>query len=157
MRVSVLDTGEVSAKAFEAHAIRSLTEVPLYRCCDRLHFNVTSHALPGALWIGGRRLSSLQLARVLTLRGDTYVPGRVYVMPEAGRGGSFIPDLGLHGNISCVRTASAADDPAYADLDPMIDPNPDGCGGEWTSSFPSAMTRLLRGDPLAIRAYRFSR
>ena len=157
MRVSVLDPGEASPEAFEAHVIRLFTEIPLYRCCDRLYFYVTCHASPGALWIGGQRLSSFELARMLTFPGDTYVPSRVYVMLEAGYGGSFIPDLSSHGNINRVWTASAADEPAYDDLDPVIDPNPEDSGGEWTSSFLAAMTRLLREDPLAIRAYEFGR
>lgn len=157
MRVSVLDPGEASPEALEAHVIRLFTEIPLYRCCDRLYFYITCHASPGALWVGGQRLSSLELARMLTFPGDTYVPSRVYVMLEAGYGGSFIPDLSLHGNINRVWTASAADGPAYADLDPTIDPNPEDFGGEWTSSFLATMTRLLREDPLAIRAYEFGR
>jgi len=43
----------------------------------------------------------------------------------------------------------------YADFDPAIDPNPEDSGGEWTSSYVATMVRLLREDPLAIRAYGF--
>ncbi len=157
MRVSVLDPEEVSPEAFEAHVIRLFTEIPLYRCCDRLYFYITCHASPGALWIGNQRLSSLELARMLTFPGDTYVPSRVYVVLEAGYGGSFIPDLRLHGNINRVWTASAVNEPAYADLDPAIDPNPEDSGGEWTSSFLATMALLLRDDPIAIQAYEFGR
>lgn len=157
MRVSVLESGEASPEALEAHVIRLFTEIPLYRCCDRLYFYIACHSSPGALWIGGRRLSSMELARMLTLPGDTYVPSRVYVMLEAGYGGSFIPALSPHSNINRVWTASAANEPAIADLDPQIDPNPEDSGGEWTSSFLAAMARLLQDNPLAIKAAEFSR
>ena len=157
MRVSVLDSGEASPEALEAHVIRLFTEIPLYMCCDRLYFYITCHSSPGALWIGGLRLSSTELTRMLTLPGNTYVPSRVYVMLEAGYGGSFLPALSPPSNINRVWTASAADEPAYADLDPLIDPNPEDSGGEWTSSFLATMTHVLDDNPLAIQAYEFSR
>ena len=157
MRVSVLEPGDASPEALEAFVVRLFTEIPLYNCCDRLYFYITCHASPGALWIGGRRLSSVELARMLTLPGDTYVPSRVYVLLEAGYGGSFIPDLSPHSNINRVWTASAADRPAYGDLDPSFDPNPQDAGGEWTSSFLAALDRLLKEDPLVIGAYEFGR
>ncbi len=157
MHVSVLDPGDASPEALEAFVVRLFTEIPLYDCCDRLYFYIACHASPGALWIGGQRLSSVELARMLTFPGDTYVPSRVYVMLEAGYGGSFIPDLSPHSNINRVWTASAADRPAYADWDPTIDPNPEDAGGEWTSSFLAALDRLLEEDPLAIGAYEFGR
>ncbi len=157
MRVSVLEPGDASPEALEAHVIRLFTEIPLYHCCDRLYFYIACHATPGALWIGGQRLSSLELARMLTTPGDTYVPSRVYVLLEAGYGGSFLPDLSPHSNINRVWTASAAAEPAYADLDPLLDPNPEDAGGEWTSSFLGAMDRLLSDDPIAVRATEFGR
>jgi hypothetical protein len=157
MRVSILDAGAASPEALEAHVIRLFTEIPLYMCCDRLYFYITCHSSPGALWIGGLRLSSTELARMLTLPGDTYVPSRVYVMLEAGYGGSFIPALSPHSNINRVWTASAANEPAIADLDPQTDPNLEDAGGEWTSSFLATMAQLLRDDPLAIQATEFSR
>jgi hypothetical protein len=157
MRVSVLEPGAASPEALEAHVIRLFTEIPLYRCCDRLYFYITCHASPGALWIGGQRLSSVELARMLTFPGDTYVPSRVYVILETGYGGSFIPDLSPHGNINRVWTASGADQSAYGDLDLPIDPNPEDCGGEWTSSFLATLARLVREDPLAIQAVEFGR
>ena len=58
---------------------------------------------------------------------------------------------------SIVWTASMADEPASADLDPMIEPNVEDCGGERTSSFLATPNRLLRDDPLAIRAHEFGR
>jgi hypothetical protein len=157
MRVSTLEPEEVSPEALEAFVVRLFTEIPLYDCCDRLYFYFTCHASPGALWIGGQRLSSVELARMLTFPGDTYVPSRVYVMLEAGYGGSFIPDLSPHGNINRVWTASAADRPAYDDLDPAIDPNPEDSGGEWTSSFLAALDALLQGDAVAMQAAEFGR
>jgi len=157
MRTSILNPGVASPEALENHVIRLFTEIPLYNCCDRIYFYITCHASSGALWIGGERLSSSELARMLTLPGNTYVPSRVYVMLEAGYGGSFISELSAHSNINRVWTSSADDEPAYGDLDPTGDPNPEDVGGEWTSSFLAAMTRLLRDDPLAIQAYEFSR
>jgi len=157
MRVSLLEPGEASPEAFEGHLIRLFTEIPLYDCCDRIYFYITCHASSGALWVGGQRLTSDELARMLTLPGDTYVPSRVYVMLEAGYGGSFIPALSPHSNINRVWTASAADQPAYGDLDPAADPNPEDAGGEWTSSFLAALEQLLREDPVAIGAYEFGR
>lgn len=157
MRVSVLEPGDASPEALEAHVVRLFTEIPLYNCCDRLYFYVACHASPGALWIGGHRLSSAEFARMLTFPGDTYVPSRVYVLLEAGYGGSFLPDLTSHSNINRVWTASAAQEPAYIDLDPSIDPNPEDAGGEWTSSFLAAMDGLLEEDPVAIQAAAFGR
>ena len=94
---------------------------------------------------------------MLTLPGNTYVPSRVYVLLEAGYGGSFIPALSPHGNINRVWTASSADEPAYGDFDRPLEPNPDDVGGEWTSSLLAALDQLLRVDDLAIRAWEFSR
>ena len=157
MRVSALGPGDASPESLEAFVVRLFTETPLYHCCDRLYFYIAAHASPGALWIGGERLSSGELARMLTTPGDTYVPSRVYVVLEAGYGGSFLPDLSSHSNINRVWTAAAADEPAYGDLDPDGDPNPQDVGGEWTSSFVAAAHRLLADDPISIRAVEYGR
>jgi len=157
MRVSILRPGDASPEALEAFVVRLFTEIPLYHCCDRLYFYIAAHASPGALWIGGQRLPSAELARILTTPGDTYVPSRVYVLLEAGYGGSFLPDLTAHSNINRVWTASAAGEPAYGDLDPDGDPNPEDAGGEWTSSLLAAMERLLAEDAVAARATEYGR
>jgi len=157
MRVSLLGPADASPAALEVFVVRLFTEIPLYHCCDRLYFYIAAHASPGALWIGGQRLSSSELARILTTPGDTYVPSRVYVLLEAGFGGSFLPDLTAHSNINRVWTASAVDESASGDLDPAIDPNPNDVGGEWTSSFLAALDRALVEDPVAIRAAEFGR
>ena len=157
MRVTVLDPGEANPNAIEHFFAHLFTDLPLYTCCDRLYIYLTCHASPGALWIGGERLSSGELARMLTLPGDTYVPSRVYVLLECGYAASFIPDLSCHSNIYRVWAASAADEPAYSDIDPVDDPNPEDCGGEWTSSFLATLERLISGDPLAVQAAEFGR
>ena len=152
MRVSTLEPGSASPDAIERFVVRLFTELPLYTCCDRLYFYLSAHSSPGSLWIGGERLSSAELARMLTLPGDTYVPSRVYVLLESGYGASFIPELSRHSNIYRVWAASADDEPAFSDLDPATDPNPADTGGEWTSSFVATLDRLLETDPLAIAA-----
>ncbi len=157
MRVSVLEPGEASPEALEAFVVRLFTEIPLYHCCDRLYVYITCHSSPGSLWIGGERLSSTELARMLTTPGETYVPSRVYVLLEAGYGGSFLPDLSAHSNINRVWTAAAADEPSYGDTDPDSDPNPNDVGGEWTSSFLAMTDRLLADDPITTRAVEYGR
>jgi len=157
MRTSVLDVGQASPETLENHVIRLFTEIPLYSCCDRLYFYIVGHASPGALWVGGQRLSASELARILTQPGDTYVPSRVYVFLEAGYSGEFIAELSEHSNINRVWTASDAHGPAFGDLDPPNDPNPEDAGGEWTSSFLAILAQLLEEDPLAIQAYEYGR
>ena len=157
MRVSILGPGEASPESLEAFVVRLFTEIPLYKCCDRLYFYFIAHATPGSLWIGGQRLRADELARVLFLPGDVYVPSRVYVFLETGYGGSFLPALASTGNIIRVWSASGADEPASRDQDGVVDPNPDDVGGEWTSSFLATLERLLQENDLAIRAAEFGR
>ena len=157
MRVSTLGPGESGPAALEAFVIRLFTEIPLYKCCDRLYFYFIAHATPGSLWIGGERLRAEELARILFMPGELYVPSRVYVFLESGFGGSFLPALAPTGNIFRVWTASAANEPASRDVDGPLDPNPGDAGGEWTSSFLAALGSLLQDDVLAIQATAFGR
>jgi len=157
MRTSVLDVGAASPAALENHVIRLFTEIPLYHCCDRLYFYITCHASPGALWVGGQRLSAPELARMLTLPGDTYVPSRVYVFLEAGYSGDFIAELSQHSNINRVWTASGFNEPSFDDLDAGVDPDSEDIGGEWTSSLLATLEQLLGEDPIAMKAYEYGR
>ena len=154
MKVSSLGPGEASPQAVETFIAKLFTERPLYTCCERLYVYFTGHASPGALWIGGKRLSASKLARVLSTPDSTYVPSRVYVFIDSGYGGGFIPELAAHSQIMRVRAASAADEIAYNDLDPADDPDPDDAGGEWTSSLVETLDELLSSDgsrdPLAV-------
>ena len=157
MRVSTLGPAEAGPEALEAFVVRLFTEIPLYKCCDRLYFYFMAHATPGSLWIGGERLRAEDLARILSMPGDIYVPSRVYVFLESGYGGSFLPVLAPTGNIFRVWAASATDEPASRDVDGHLDPNPEDAGGEWTSSFLSVLESLLQHDALAIQATAFGR
>ena len=154
MKLSALLPGEASPQTLETFIVKLFTELQLYTCCERLYFYFTCHASPGALWIGGQRLSNSELARMLSNPGDTYVPSRVYVYIDSGYGGSFIPELTAHSNIMRVWTASGSGEIAYNDLDPTNDPNPNDVGGEWTSSFVEMLDELLFSDesqdPLAV-------
>gem|GEM_PF-1303206 len=146
MKLSTLLPGEASPEAVETFIVKLFTELRLYTCCERLYFYFTCHASPGALWIGGQRLSSSELARMLSNPGNTYVPSRVYVYIDSGYGGSFIPELTVHSNIMRVWTASGTNEIAYNDLDPANDPNPLDTGGEWTSSLVETLDELLFSD-----------
>ena len=157
MRTSILGPGQASPESLEAFVIRLFTEIPLYKCCDRLYFYFIAHATPGSLWIGGQRLRADELARIVSMPGDVYVPSRVYVFLETGYGGSFLPDLASTGNVIRVWSASAAGEPASRDRDGAVDPNPDDVGGEWTSSFLATLEQLLQENDLAMKAAAFGR
>ena len=157
MRVSVLPVGAAGPEAIESFMERLFTERPLYSCCDRLYIYIASHASPGSLWIGGQRLSSSELARMMAFPGQTYVPSRVYVLLETGYGASFITDLSGQGNVFRVWTASGLDEPSWSDVDTPDDPNPEDAGGEWTSSFLEALAAILSEDPLGGQAAEFGR
>ena len=156
MKLSALVPGEASPQVVEAFIVKLFTELQLYTCCERLYFYFTCHASPGALWIGGQRLSSLELARMLSTPGNVYVPSRTYVVIDSSFGGSFIPELTEHSNVMRVWTASGTNEIAYNDLDPANDPNPHDTGGEWTSSLVETLDELLFSeesqDPLAVLA-----
>jgi len=154
MKLSTLLPGEASPQTVETFIVKLFTELQPYTCCERLYFYFTCHASPGALWIGGQRLSNSELARMLSTPGNTYVPSRVCVYIDSGYGGSFIPKLAAHSNIMRVWTASGSGEIAYNDLDPTNDPNPNDVGGEWTSSVVDTLDELLFSeesqDPLAV-------
>ncbi len=154
MKLTTLGPGEASPQAVETFIVKLFTELQLYTCCERLYVYVTCHASPGALWIGGKRLSASELARILSTPGNVYVPSRIYVYIDSGYGGSFSPELAAHSNIMRVWTASGSDEIAYNDLDPTSDPNPGDVGGEWTSSVVDTLNELLFSeesqDPLAV-------
>ncbi len=161
MKLSTLLPGEASPGAVEAFIGKLFTELRLYTCCERLYFYFTCHASPGALWIGGQRLSASELARMLSNPGNTYVPSRVYVFIDSSFGGSFIPELTAHSNIMRVWTASGANEIAFNDLDPANDPNPHDTSGEWTSSLVETLDEILFSqhaqDPLAVLAVKLRR
>ena len=157
MKVTLLGPPDLTPGALEAEIARLFTEIPLYRCCDRLYLFVVSHASPGTLWIGGRALPASELARLVTFPGTTYVPSRTYLLLDVGYGGSFLPLLSPHGNITRAWTASAADEPAFGDLDPSTDPDPGDSGGEWTSSFLRALEAVISEDALAAASVEVGR
>jgi len=161
MKLSTLLPGEASPGAVETFIVKLFTELQLYTCCERLYFYFTCHASPGALWIGGQRLSSSELARMLSNPGNTYVPSRVYVYIDSSFGGSFIPELAAHSNIMRVWSASGSGEIAYNDLDPTNDPNPNDIGGEWTSSVVDTLDELLFSeesqDPLSVLSVKMRR
>jgi len=161
MKLSALLPGEASPQTLETFIVKLFTELQLYTCCERLYFYFTCHASPGALWIGGQRLSNSELARMLSTPGNTYVPSRVYVYIDSGYGGSFIPELTAHSNIMRVWTASGSGEIAYNDLDPTNDPNPNDVGGEWTSSVVDTLDELLFSeesqDPLSVLSVKMRR
>jgi len=157
MKVTLLGPPDLTPSTLEAEIARLFTEIPLYRCCDRLYLFVVSHASPGTLWIGGHALPASELARLVTLPGTTYVPSRTYLLLDVGYGGSFLPFLSPHGNITRVWTASAADEPAFDDLDPATDPDRGDSGGEWTSSFLRALEAVISEDALAAASVEVGR
>jgi len=161
MKLSTLLPGEASPEAVETFIVKLFTELRLYTCCERLYFYFACHASPGALWIGGQRLSSSELARMLSNPGNTYVPSRVYVYIDSCFAGSFIPELTAHSNVMRVWTTSGTNEVAYNDLDPANDPNPHDAGGEWTSSLVETLEELLfldeSQDPLAVLAVNLRR